>query len=97
MLADIDPVQFAALSDRLHRHHRRRLPARRHRIAQVAFTDAGERQPDRADGKAVGSALIGQPFSDPKYFWGRPSATSPMPYNARRLERLEPGPAQSRR
>jgi len=33
------------------------------------------------DGKAVGSALIGQPFSDPKYFWSRPSATSPMPYN----------------
>jgi K+-transporting ATPase ATPase C chain len=34
------------------------------------------------DGKTVGSALIGQPFSDPKYFWSRPSATSPMPYNA---------------
>jgi potassium-transporting ATPase KdpC subunit len=34
------------------------------------------------DGKAVGSALIGQPFSDEKYFWSRASATSPMPYNA---------------
>jgi K+-transporting ATPase ATPase C chain len=33
-------------------------------------------------GKAGGSALIGQPFSDPKYFWGRPSATGPFPYNA---------------
>jgi K+-transporting ATPase ATPase C chain len=33
------------------------------------------------DGKAVGSALLGQPFSDPRYFWGRPSATSPQPYN----------------
>ncbi len=33
------------------------------------------------DGKPVGSSLIGQNFSDPKYFWGRPSATSPMPYN----------------
>jgi K+-transporting ATPase ATPase C chain len=33
-------------------------------------------------GKPVGSALVGQPFSDPKYFWGRPSATAPMPYNA---------------
>ena len=32
-------------------------------------------------GKPVGSALLGQPFSDPKYFWGRPSATAPMPYN----------------
>lgn len=34
------------------------------------------------DGKPVGSALIGQPFSSPKYFWGRPSATGPFPYNA---------------
>jgi K+-transporting ATPase ATPase C chain len=34
------------------------------------------------DGKPVGSSLIGQNFSDPKHFWGRPSATSPMPYNA---------------
>ena len=33
------------------------------------------------DGKPVGSALIGQSFTDPKYFWGRPSATSPQPYN----------------
>jgi K+-transporting ATPase ATPase C chain len=34
------------------------------------------------EGKPLGSALIGQPFSDPKYFWGRPSATTPYPYNA---------------
>ncbi len=33
-------------------------------------------------GEPLGSALIGQAFSDPKYFWGRPSATSPYPYNA---------------
>ena len=33
------------------------------------------------DGKLIGSALIGQGFSDPKYFWGRPSATTPQPYN----------------
>jgi K+-transporting ATPase ATPase C chain len=33
-------------------------------------------------GRAVGSALIGQPFDDPKYFWSRPSATAPYPYNA---------------
>jgi K+-transporting ATPase ATPase C chain len=32
-------------------------------------------------GKAVGSELLGQPFSDPKYFWSRPSATGPQPYN----------------
>jgi K+-transporting ATPase ATPase C chain len=34
------------------------------------------------EGKPVGSELIGQSFSDPKYFWGRLSATGPMPYNA---------------
>lgn len=34
-----------------------------------------------AGGKPLGSSLIGQPVSDPKYFWGRPSATGPQPYN----------------
>ncbi len=34
------------------------------------------------DGKIIGSELIGQYFDAPKYFWGRPSATSPFPYNA---------------
>lgn len=34
------------------------------------------------DGKMVGSALVGQPFTDPKHFWSRPSATTPQPYNA---------------
>jgi potassium-transporting ATPase KdpC subunit len=33
------------------------------------------------EGKPIGSSLIGQHFSDPKYFWGRPSATTPQPYN----------------
>lgn len=33
-------------------------------------------------GAVLGSTMIGQNFSDPKYFWGRPSATSPYPYNA---------------
>jgi potassium-transporting ATPase KdpC subunit len=35
-----------------------------------------------ASGKTTGSSLIGQPFSSPGYFWGRPSATGPFPYNA---------------
>ena len=35
------------------------------------------------EGKAVGSRLIGQPFSDPGYFWSRPSATGPQPYDGR--------------
>ena len=34
------------------------------------------------DGAPVGSSLIGQPFDDPRYFWGRLSATGPFPYNA---------------
>jgi K+-transporting ATPase ATPase C chain len=34
------------------------------------------------DGRVLGSTLIGQPFADPRYFWGRPSATMPFPYNA---------------
>jgi len=48
-------------------------------IAQLVF-------PYRANGsvtaKGVGSELIGQPFDDPRYFWGRPSATEKLPYNA---------------
>ena len=51
-------------------------------IAQVAFSHQANGSLIVKDGKAVGSALIGQPFDDPKYFWGRPSATSPFPYNA---------------
>ena len=42
---------------------------------------AGSFITDKA-GKEIGSALIGQPFSDPKYFWPRPSATSDFGYNA---------------
>jgi K+-transporting ATPase ATPase C chain len=44
------------------------------------------------DGKPVGSKLIGQNFSDPKYFWGRPSATGPMPYNASASSGSNQGP-----
>mgnify|MGYP003693658571 CR=1 FL=1 len=51
-------------------------------IAQLAFPRAANGSLIEADGKALGSSLIGQPFDDPKYFWSRPSATSPQPYNA---------------
>ena len=51
-------------------------------IARAVFPAQAEGSLIERDGKVVGSALIGQPFSDPKYFWSRPSATSPMPYNA---------------
>src|SRR5881628_4175677 len=51
-------------------------------IAQVFFRHQANGSLIVKDGKVVGSALIGQPFDDPKYFWGRPSATSPFGYNA---------------
>ena len=44
------------------------------------------------DGKPVGSTLIGQNFSDPKHFWGRPSATSPMAYTASASSGSNQGP-----
>ena len=44
------------------------------------------------DGKPVGSSLIGQNFTDPKNFWGRPSATGPMPYNASASSGSNQGP-----
>ena len=50
-------------------------------IAKLAFPRQAEGSLLHADGKLIGSTLIGQSFSDPKYFWGRPSATSPQPYN----------------
>lgn len=49
-------------------------------IAQAAFGHAASGSLVTRDGKPIGSSLIGQNFSDPKYFWGRPSATSPQPY-----------------
>ncbi len=51
-------------------------------IAQSVFSRQANGSLIERDGAAVGSALIGQPFDDPKYFWSRPSATSPYPYNA---------------
>src|SRR5262245_30646928 len=50
-------------------------------IAQVAFPSQAAGSLVTKDGKAIGSRLIGQAFSDPKYFWSRPSATAPQPYN----------------
>ncbi|HSY08049.1 MAG TPA: potassium-transporting ATPase subunit KdpC [Steroidobacteraceae bacterium] len=50
-------------------------------IAEVAFPYPAQGSVIVRNGKLVGSELIGQSFSDPKYFWSRPSATSPQPYN----------------
>jgi potassium-transporting ATPase KdpC subunit len=51
-------------------------------IARGIFPARAEGSLLERDGKVVGSALIGQAFTDPTYFWPRPSATAPFPYNA---------------
>ncbi len=50
-------------------------------IAQTVFPSQAGGSIVIRDGKAVGSRLIGQSFTDPKHFWSRPSATAPQPYN----------------
>ncbi|MEW9583358.1 potassium-transporting ATPase subunit KdpC [Paraburkholderia sp. DGU8] len=51
-------------------------------FGQAAFHDQANGSMIEVNGKVVGSKLIGQQFDAPQYFWGRLSATSPMPYNA---------------
>ncbi|MGD0338515.1 MAG: potassium-transporting ATPase subunit KdpC [Bacteroidota bacterium] len=51
-------------------------------VAQLIFPQKANGSFIEKDGKILGSELIGQPFSDPKYFWSRPSATGPYAYNA---------------
>jgi len=51
-------------------------------ISQLIFPVQANGDLIQHDGKVAGSALIGQPFTSPDYFWGRLSATSPVPYNA---------------
>jgi K+-transporting ATPase ATPase C chain len=50
-------------------------------VSQVAMPDKANGSLIMKDGKPIGSSLMGQSFSDPKYFWSRPSSTSPMPNN----------------
>jgi len=61
-------------------------------IAQVIFPSQANGSLVEEGGKAVGSSLVGQPFSDPKHFWSRPSATSPYPYNASSSSGSNQGP-----
>jgi K+-transporting ATPase ATPase C chain len=51
-------------------------------IAWTIFPGAAQGSLIEKDGNTIGSGLVGQPFASDKYFWGRPSATSPQPYNA---------------
>ena len=51
-------------------------------MAQLIFPYQAKGSLMQRDGKVIGSELIGQSFTDAKYFWGRPSATVPFPYNA---------------
>ena len=57
-------------------------------IAQVVFPHQANGSLIMANGKAVGSELIGQQFDNPKYFWGRISETGTFPYNAFNAENL---------
>ncbi|MBY4833086.1 potassium-transporting ATPase subunit KdpC [Burkholderia dolosa] len=57
-------------------------PAAMTAFGQAVFPSQANGSLIERHGQVVGSALIGQPFDAPQYFWGRLSATSPMPYNA---------------
>jgi K+-transporting ATPase ATPase C chain len=50
-------------------------------VSRLAFARQADGSLLHRNGQLIGSELIGQNFTDPKYFWGRPSATTPQPYN----------------
>ncbi len=64
-------------------------------VAQAVFPRQANGSLIYRNGQPVGSALIGQPFDDPKYFWGRLSATSPFPDNAASSSGSNYGPLSS--
>src|SRR5512146_2982627 len=62
-------------------------------LAQLLFHRAANGSVVTTAGHAAGSELIGQPFSSAKYFWGRPSATTPAPYDGRASSGSNQGPS----
>ena len=64
-------------------------------VSQLAFRHAANGSLIEHDGKTLGSELIGQPFSDPKYFWSRPSATAPFADNSAASTGSNLGPTNS--
>jgi len=62
-------------------------------VAQLLFPSQANGSLLEVGGRAVGSALIGQPFDDPGYFWSRPSATASFPYNAAASSGSNQGPS----
>jgi K+-transporting ATPase ATPase C chain len=61
-------------------------------VAQAVFPAQAAGSLVLREGAPIGSMLIGQNFSDPAHFWGRPSATAPMPYNAAASSGANQGP-----
>lgn len=62
-------------------------------VAQVLFPHQANGSLIEKNGKPIGSELIGQAFDDPRYFWGRPSATAPQPYNGTASNGSNQGPS----
>ena len=62
-------------------------------LAQLSFSHQANGSLIMRNGTVIGSELIGQYFDAPQYFWGRPSATSPFPYNAASSAGSNLGPA----